>query len=312
MPSDTDLVRAAQNGDTASLGVLLERYRASLHARTLGILGLGPQAEDAVHDTFLVALRRIDGVREPAAVGGWLHAVLRNVCLMRLRAGQGEIFFDEMHRHVEGDPSEPSTEASIDRLAMREWVWTALSELPEALQVTAMLRYFGSYASYEEIAAILGVPVGTVRSRLNRAKIKFAEALLKTADSEHDEARRLTEAGGRFFSEWYAEHNRGELNRDRLDVFSEDVALVFPDGTVLRGRGAWADVFQRTGGAGVMVHSENVLAGRDVTVFEGSFENPPEDPFHCPPAMTQVYTYRNGRIHQVRFYYASLPETEDG
>ncbi len=89
MPSDADLVRAAQNGDTASLGVLLERYRASLHARALGILGLGPQAEDAVHDTFLVALRRIDWVREPAAVGGWLHAVLRNVCLMRLRAGQG-------------------------------------------------------------------------------------------------------------------------------------------------------------------------------------------------------------------------------
>jgi len=44
MPSDADLVRAAQNGDTASLGILLERYRASLHGRALGILGLGPQA----------------------------------------------------------------------------------------------------------------------------------------------------------------------------------------------------------------------------------------------------------------------------
>jgi RNA polymerase sigma-70 factor (ECF subfamily) len=71
MPSDADLVRAAQNGDTASLGILLERYRASLHGRALGILGLGPQAGDAVHDTFLVALRAIDRVREPAAVGGW-------------------------------------------------------------------------------------------------------------------------------------------------------------------------------------------------------------------------------------------------
>jgi RNA polymerase sigma-70 factor (ECF subfamily) len=79
-------------------------------------------------------------------------------------------------------------------------VWTALSELPEALRVTAMLRYFGSHASYEEIGAILGVPVGTVRSRLSRAKIKLADALLKTADLEHDEARRLAEAGGRFFS----------------------------------------------------------------------------------------------------------------
>ena len=79
MPSGTDLVRAARNGDTLNLGVLLERYRASLHGKALGIPGHGPQAEDAVHDTFLVALRRIDQVREPSAVGGWMHAILRNV-----------------------------------------------------------------------------------------------------------------------------------------------------------------------------------------------------------------------------------------
>lgn len=311
MVSDADLVRAAQNGDAASLGALLERYRASLYGSALGILGYGPQAEDAVHDTFLVALRKIDGVKEPAAVGGWLHAILRNVCLMRIRSGWGEVLSDEVHRHKAGDPFELSAEALVDQLAVREWVWTALSELPEALRVTAMLRYFGSYASYEEISAILGVPVGTVRSRLSRIKLKLAEALLKTAGLEHDEARRLTEAGGRFFSEFYVEHNRGELNRDRLELFSEDVALVFPDEGVLRGHDAWAEIFEGTGGAGVKVHSEKVLASRDVTVFEGSFENPPDDPFHCPPAMTQVFSYRNGRIQQVRFYYASRPGRED-
>ena len=312
MVTDADLVRAAQNGDAASLGALLERYRASLHGSALGILGHGPQAEDAVHDTFLVALRKIDGVREPAAVGGWLHAILRNVCLMRIRAGRGEVLSDEVHRHEAGDPFELSAEASVDQLAMREWVWTALYELPEALRVTAMLRYFGSYPSYEEIGAILGVPVGTVRSRLSRIKLKLAEALLKTADLEHDEARRLTESGDRFFSEWYAEHNRGELNRDRLDVFSEDVALIFPGEEIVRGRGVWEEIFEGTGGAGVMVHTRNVLVGGGVTVYEGSFENPPEDPFHCPPAMTQVYSYRDGRIQQVRFYYASRPAREDG
>lgn len=84
MLSDADLVRAAQGGDAASLGILLERYRAALYGQALGILGHGPQAEDAVHDAFVVALRKMDSVAEPAAVGGWLHAVLRNVCLMRL------------------------------------------------------------------------------------------------------------------------------------------------------------------------------------------------------------------------------------
>ncbi len=310
-PGDAELLRAAQSGDVASLGVLLERYRASLYASALRYVGYGTQAEDAVQETFLIALRKVNQVREPAAVGGWLHTILRNACLKRYRENRRESLFDEPPRLLYQGSFEASAEEAIDRLAMREWVWTALSELPEALRVTAMLRYFGSYSSYEEIAAILGVPVGTVKSRLSQVKAKLADALLETAGIAHDEARRFTESSGRFFAEFYEGHNRGELSRDFLDAFSEDVAVIFPDETTLRGRGAWVEIFEGTGGAGVKVYATNVLASKDVTVFEGSFENPPEDPFHCPPATSQVNFYRGGRIHGVRFYYASRPGRED-
>ena len=86
---------------------------------------------------------------------------------MRRREDRGEISFGELPGRVESDLSESSVEEAIERLALREWVWAALYELPEVLRVTAMLRYFGSYSSYEEISAILGVPVGTVKSRLS-------------------------------------------------------------------------------------------------------------------------------------------------
>jgi DNA-directed RNA polymerase specialized sigma24 family protein len=91
LSSDAELVEAARRGDAASLGLLLERYRAPLYGLSLRILGHGSEARDAVHDTFLIALRRIDELREPSAVGGWLHAVLRNARRMRLRADQGEL-----------------------------------------------------------------------------------------------------------------------------------------------------------------------------------------------------------------------------
>ena len=302
--SDADLVRAAQGGDVASLGILLERYRASLHGQALGILGYGRQAEDAVHDTFVVAMRKIDGVREPAAVGGWLHAVLRNVCLMRLRAGQGEVLSSDLYGGVDGDPSAPTGEAAIEQLAMREWVWTALGKLPEILRVTAMLRYFGSYNSYEEIAAILGVPVGTVRSRLSQVKRKLAEALLQTAGLAHGEATKRTESSARFFAEFYGLHNQGEVSTDGLDAFSEDVEVTLPDGVIVRGRELLAEGLGEDQNAGVKLHLTNVMASRDVTVVEGRFENPSEAPFHCPPATAQVHFYRGGRIHRVRFYYA--------
>jgi len=314
VPSDADLVRAAQNGDSTSLGILLERYRASLHGSALGILGHGSQAEDAVHDTFLVALRKIDGVREPAAVGGWLHAVLRNVCLMRLRAGQGEIISDEMHLYVEQGVEQNtlalSAEEAIDRLAMRDWVWTALSELPEVLRVTAMLRYFGSYSSYQEIAAILGVPVGTVRSRLNQVKLKLADALLETAGLAHGDARRLTESRVRYFAAATDEISRGKGYDIFADAFAEDPELVFANGKVLRGRRHMIEDLDGDLEAGLKMHLTKVIAGKDVTIIEADFENPHDDPFRCPPATTQVHFQRGDKTQRVHLYFAPRPREE--
>lgn len=148
MLSDAELARAAQGGDAASLGILLERHRAPLYAVALRMLGYGPHAEDAIQDAFLIALRSIDRLREPEAAGGWLHGILRNVCLRQLRERRDEILFDEVAL-LEKISFEPSAEESIDRLVMREWVWSALYELPEALRITSMLRDFCSFCSYE-------------------------------------------------------------------------------------------------------------------------------------------------------------------
>src|SRR5215212_8801305 len=125
--SDAKLARMAQGGDAASLGILLERYRAPLYALALRILGCRPEAQDAVQDTFLIALRKIGQLRDPEAVGGWLYTILRSVSLTRLRKDQGEILFGEFPLVQEQISPEPSAEESIDRLAMGEWVWTALS-----------------------------------------------------------------------------------------------------------------------------------------------------------------------------------------
>lgn len=307
MTTDAELVRAAQGGDTASLGLLLERYRAPLYGLALQILGYVPEAQDAVHDAFLVALRKIDQVREPAAVGGWLHATLRNVCRMRLRVGQGEMLFDGFPYYAERRPSEPSAEEAIDQLAMREWVWTALGQLPETLRITAMLRYFGSYSSYDEISAILGVPVGTVCSRLSQVKLKLAEALLETAGVAHGEARRLTDSRARYFTAALEEMNRGRGYGAFSDGFWEDSVCTFSDGTVFWDRESMLRDIEGSLESGMKMHPTNIIASRDVAIVEASFENPPDDPHLCPPAACQVHLQRGDRTHQLRLYFAPFP-----
>ena len=309
-PSDAELARAAQAGDATSLGLLLERHRTPLYAIALHILGRGPEAQDAVHDAFLIALRKIEQLRDPASVGAWLRAVLHNVCVTRLRKEKGEILFDEMPRHVERRSSESSVEETIDRLAMREWIWTALDKLPETLRVTAMLRYFGSYPSYEEISIILGVPVGTVRSRLNQIKVKLAEALLETAGLGHDGARRRTESEARFFAAAWEEYNQGKGYELFASAFSDEPQFVLAGGTIL-GRDWLVEEFEGDLEAGMKLHLTNVIANKDVTVIEGGYVNPPDDPIRCPPAISMVGFYRNGKIPRMHLHFAPRVEGED-
>jgi RNA polymerase sigma factor (sigma-70 family) len=308
--SDARLVMAAQRGDAASLGILLERHRVSMYALALRILGRKPEAQDAVQDAFLVALSGIDRLRMPEAVGAWLHSILRNLCYTRLRKGGGEIPLDEPSTRAEARSSEPSAEEIVDRLALREWVWTALSKLPEDLRVTAMLRYFGSYTSYREIAAVLGVPVGTVGSRLSQVKTRLAEALLESAELGHSEARRLARSQTHHFAEVFDLYNRDRDYEAFLDPFAEDLVWAYPDGTVFRGLAHPIRVFESDLDSGMKMHPTNVLASKDVTVVEVDFENPSDDPLHCPPSTSFVYFYRGGRVHLLRQYYTPRPAKE--
>jgi RNA polymerase sigma factor (sigma-70 family) len=304
--SDAELVKLAQGGDAASLGILLERHRAPLHALALRMLGHGPEVQDAVQDAFLVALRTIDQLREPEAVGRWLRGIVRNVCLMRLRERrQGEIHFERPERGFESAFLESSVEEAIERLAMREWVWSALGRLPEDLQLTATLRYFSSHpSSYEEISAILGVPMGTVKSRLNTAKLKLGEALLQTAGLEHDETRRLMVARASFFEAAYAEYNQRKGYETLASAFSEDLVLSMSKGKMFtRGYeflvGDWEDDLE----VGVKMVPKEVISSKNVAVIECDIENPPDSPHTCPPAVSQVASYRDGKIHRLHWHF---------
>ncbi len=314
MLSDAELARVAQRGDATSLGILLERHRAPLHALALRFLGHGPDAQDAVQDAFLIALHTIERLREPEAVGGWLRGILRNVCLRRLRERkQGEILFEEeeLPRGVGSGLLESSVEETIDRMAMREWVWSALGKLPEDLQVTAMLRYFGGHSSYEEISATLGVPMGTVKSRLSTVKLRLAEALLETASLEHDETRRLAEARVSFFEAGYMQCNQAEGYDILASVFSEDLMVSLSNGRVFsRGYEFMIKDMERDLKIGAKTHAKEVISSKDVAVIECDLESPPDDPHHCPSAISQVAVYRNGRIYRMHWYLAPRPVRE--
>ena len=301
MTSDVELVRAAQTGDVAALGLLLESHRARLYVIALAILGDRIQAQDAVQDTFLIALRRLNELREPAAVGAWLQAIVRNVCRMRLRACREFV--------AEVDPEATAVQADIDaaieRTALRDWLWTALQELPADLRATVMLRYFTCHSAYAEIAAILGIPVGTVRSRLNQAKRRLADALLATAATAHDDHAALLQERWQWWRAVVVQVEREGSAALYLAGISPN-ALVEAPSVGYRAVGAedHARGMVETIAAGVRVHFTNIVAGAGVTIVEGDYENPASDPHHCPATHTEVHVHPDGPATRIILHYS--------
>lgn len=303
-PSDADLLVAAQRGNVGALGVLLERHRARLRATALGILGFRTDAEDAVQETFLVALKHVSAVRDPGAVAAWLQTIVRRECLQIARRRRAEVVTDAVP-----DAADPraSAEDRIDRLELRDWIWGALARLPESLRVAALLRYFGSYDSYDELAAILGVPVGTVRSRLSEVRRKLADALLRTAATIGDDARVRATGRAAFWSEAFAEiFQRGDSTRF-ISHFDRDLLVGWSHGKRARGREHLAAEIDGDLAAGVRLDIVRVVSHDGIAVVEGRFTNPPEAADHCPPGIALVLFQPGARPTGIRMHLAPRP-----
>jgi RNA polymerase sigma factor (sigma-70 family) len=302
--SDVALMDAIRGGDVAALGLLLERYRPALLSAAIRIVGSGPEAEDAFQETCLIALRHIGSVRDPEAVGFWLHTVLRRACLQQKRRRRGEVLTHELPEITD---HRESPERRLERLELRDWVRGAIDRLPEALRVAAMLRYFGSYDSYDEVAAILGIPIGTVRSRLSEARAKLADALLASAGLIHDDRRANDRARERFWlDEFRGIFERGESRRF-VSHFSPELLVVWSTGRRAQGRRHLAAEIDGDLAAGVRLDLERVVGSGGITVVEARFVNPASAPEHCPPGISLVLAGQAERPSGIHLHLAARP-----
>lgn len=309
MTGDLDLVRAAQAGDTAALGTLLEADRARLYATALAILGDRAQAQDAVQDTFLVAVRRIQDLREPAAVGAWLQAIVRNACRMRLRAERERpgVIPEQAAGHG------LAVDEALERMALRDWLWTALDALPPEVRATVMLRYFTRHVAYTEIAAVLGLPIGTVRSRLHQAKRRLADALLASAAAAHQDHAALVAARWQWWHALTEQIERAGIADLYVADAAPDVLVEAPAfGYRMRGAEDQAHGMVASVAAGVRVQLTNIVTSAGITIVEGDYDNPPDDPEHCPPTHTEVRFHPNGPTTRIILYYETPGDGPSG
>ncbi len=179
--TDEELVLAAQHGDAAAMNELLVRHYDRVHAVCRRIAGASRDADDATQETMIRVVRHLDKFDGRSSFGTWVYRIATNTSLdelrKRRRRPQLQVVSDEHDAPLEfADPmADREIEASLDRSAIDN----ALASLPEDFRTPLIMRDVADL-DYEEIAQTLGVPIGTVKSRIARGRRQMVAFLENT------------------------------------------------------------------------------------------------------------------------------------
>jgi RNA polymerase sigma-70 factor (ECF subfamily) len=166
--TDQELIVAANRGDASALEGLYYRYRDWVVARAERICGRHEDALDVLQETFIYVFGKFPGFTLTCRFKTFLYPVVRNLSLNLIRKRQ---------RSVElGEASEPEAPKDVSLDAERQAVNEMVSALPPEQQEVVVLRFVDGFAQ-AEIAEALGIPLGTVKSRLHHALNRLRETL---------------------------------------------------------------------------------------------------------------------------------------
>lgn len=183
MTDDATLAGRAAEGDDTAFGVLVRRHTPRMYRVALRIVGSPAEAEDVVQEAWLAAWRALGGFRGESAVSTWLYRVVTNSALAHLRRRRPTVSLDDPEPAGKSTvdsallaAAEPGPEGRVVRAEEVDAVLRAIGRLELSQRVPLVLRELEGL-SYEEVAEVLGVNVGALRSRLHRARVALLAEL---------------------------------------------------------------------------------------------------------------------------------------
>lgn len=199
--TDEDLVRQIKNGDLDAFDQLVRRYEVKIYNVAFRFMGNHADAVDLAQDTFIRMYQALPGFRGDSSFATWLYRVAANACRDELRKRQRRrsVSMDEMiatsPANMPAAPGDYSPEETIQRRETQQQVQECLNQLSNDHRLILVMREIQGF-SYEEIAGALGCSLGTVKSRISRARSALKEKI-KAKGELLDRGVRLNGKGGK-------------------------------------------------------------------------------------------------------------------
>jgi RNA polymerase sigma-70 factor (ECF subfamily) len=173
--TESELIRRAQNGDSEAFAGLVALHERFVYNLALRSLGDPDDACDAAQDAFVRAWKALPEFRQQSKFRTWLYRIVINLCINRsprLRRQLDELGHDELL----DQPAPETVPAQVEQRELYAHLHREVEDLPEQYRLLVSLRYQHDL-SYDEIAALLEMPLGTVKTGLYRAKERLRASL---------------------------------------------------------------------------------------------------------------------------------------
>ncbi len=181
---DQQLIDACRSGQTEAFGELVLRYQDRLYNTLFKTLGSAEEAHDAAQDAFVLAFRKLDTFRGQSAFYSWLFRIAMNAAVSRLRKSKHKTqSLEQAKENIGLEPTDDHhtahPEHALELTETQAEVQRALAELSDEFRSVLVLKEMEGL-SYEEISQVLDCPIGTVRSRIHRARTELRGKLKST------------------------------------------------------------------------------------------------------------------------------------
>ena len=193
-------IAAARNGDQESFEKLVRLYEKRVFSLTSRMCRNSADAEEAAQEAFLAAWQALPEFRGDASFATWLYRLVSNACVDILRReGRHQVMagpsLDDEESSPEPPDKSPSPHALAERAELRRQIEAGLAALPPEYRQVLILREIHQ-CTYDEIAQICSIDLGTVKSRINRGRKRLRKILLESGNFSAAGASKKTEKEG--------------------------------------------------------------------------------------------------------------------